>query len=218
MQKLLVDVSDQGTVQQLSSVRNLILTGMINIPKAVMKKAVYSGILLVCLATLAMPAVAKGKPQKAHKTQAIEQTSEVMGTTSHKQPKPMMCQGLVGLPQMPGTTQQQTTYQQTTTQQQSVQGAIAQQQTSVTTASVSQAHAHEMEFESGEQQNLRSNRGGQLRGQARAQHVHQMNAAKGKKAKGQKMDQNCGQIQMSTDAMKSGKVKYSPQSDRPANR
>ena len=182
-----------------------------------MKKAVYSGILLVCLATLAMPAVAKGKPQKAHKTQATEQTSEVMGTTSHKQPKPMMCQGLVGLPQISGTTQQQITSQQTTTQQ-SVQGAIAQQQTSVTTTSVSQTHAHEMEMESGEQQNLRSNRGGQLRGQARAQHVHQMNAAKGKKAKGQKIDQSCGQMQMSTDAMKSGKVKYSPQSDRPTNR
>ena len=173
-----------------------------------MKKAVYSGILLVCLATLAMPAVAKGKPQKAQKTQTTEQTSEVKGG---KQPKSMMCQGMVGLPQIPGTIQQQTTYQQTTTQQQSAQGAIAQQQTSMTSASITQ---YDHEIESGGQQNLRSNRGGQLRGQARAQHVHQMNAAKGKKAKGQKMDKTCGQMQMSPDATRSGKVEYSPQSDR----
>lgn len=182
-----------------------------------MKKAVYSGILLVCLATLTMPAVAKGKPQKAHKTQATEQTSEVTGTTSHKQPKPMMCQGLVGLPQIPGTTQQQTTYQQTTTQQQLVQGAIAQQQTNVTSTSVTQVHEHEMEIEPGSQQNLRSNQGGQMRGHARAQQVHQMNGAKDKKVKGKKMAQTCGQMQ-TTDSMKSGKVKHSPQSDRPTNR
>lgn len=211
--KVATDVSGSEQCSNFVIAAILLLLEPLLIPKATMKKAVYSGILLVCLATMTMPAVAKGKPQKAQKTQNTEQTSDVKG---RQQPKPMMCQGLVGLPHIPGTTQQQTTYQQTTTQQQSVQGTIAQQQTNVLSTSVTQ-HEHEMEMEPG-QQNLRSNRGGQLRGQARAQKVHEMNAAKGKKAKGQKMDQTCGQMPMSTDATRSGKVEHSSQSDRPTNR
>ncbi|MBD2097810.1 hypothetical protein H6F90_22305 [Trichocoleus sp. FACHB-591] len=92
-----------------------------------MKKLLYSGLIIVCLATVTMPAMAKGKPQKQQKPQKTEKISEQSSSTDpNLQP---ICQ------QSPLGTESKAA-------------------------------------------NLRSNKGGKLRGQARAQYVHQLNQAK----------------------------------------
>ena len=92
-----------------------------------MKKLLYSGLIIVCLATVTMPAMAKGKPQKQQKPQKTEKISEQPSSTDpNLQP---ICQ------QSPLGTESKAA-------------------------------------------NLRSNKGGKLRGQARAQYVHQLNQAK----------------------------------------
>ncbi|MBD2120017.1 hypothetical protein [Trichocoleus sp. FACHB-262] len=92
-----------------------------------MKKLLYSGMIIVCLAAVTMPAMAKGKPQKQQKPQKTEKISEQPSSTA---PNPLPCQ------------------------QQNALNAAA------------------------KDSNLRSNKGGKLRGQERAQYVHQLNQAK----------------------------------------
>lgn len=147
-----------------------------------MQKAVYSGVLIICLTALAMPAIAKGKPQKQHKPQKTEQLSEEAKTDKHKQ----SCQVQTGLPQLPSTTTSQISQQQTTQQSTSSISSVSQQSTEWAMTS-----EYEAESKTTSKQNLRSNRGGQLRGQARAQHVHQLNQA----AKAKRAAAKCGSMQ-----------------------
>jgi len=93
-----------------------------------MKKLLYSGMIIVCLAAVTMPAMAKGKPQKPQKPQKTEKIFEQPSSTD---------------PNLLPICQQQTPQNA---------GAKA--------------------------SNLRSNKGGKLRGQARAEYVHQLNQAK----------------------------------------
>lgn len=92
---------------------------------------IYSGLIIVCLATLTLPAMAKGKPQKQQKAQKVEQVSGQPSSTS---------------PNLLPTCQQQSP----------------------------------LSPDAGSS-NLRSNKGGKLRGQARAQFVQQLNQAKKEK-------------------------------------
>ena len=99
-----------------------------------MKKLLYSGMIIICLAAMTMPAMAKGKPQKQQKPQKTEKISEQPSSTD------------------PNLQQ------------------ICQQSPLSTGAKAS---------------NLRSNKGGKLRGQARVEYVHQLNQARESQRAGQ---------------------------------
>jgi hypothetical protein len=119
-----------------------------------MKKLLYSGMIIVCLAAVTMPAMAKGKPQKQQKPQKVEKTSDQpSSTTPNLLP---FCQPLGSLNQQPRVIIPPIT-----------SAALAQEQNSEAD-----------ENRSRQKPNLRSNQGGKLRGQARAEFVHQLNQAK----------------------------------------
>ncbi|HEY9747235.1 MAG TPA: hypothetical protein V6C63_00935 [Allocoleopsis sp.] len=115
----------------------------------------YLGMMIVCLSAVTLPAMAKGKPQKQQKQPKIEQPAEQPTSTTPSvsplcQPlNPSVPQPSVILPQ-PGPT------------------ALPQTRGSEISPEKSSSKAP----------NLRSNKGGKLRGQARAQYVQQLNQAK----------------------------------------
>jgi hypothetical protein len=130
------------------------------LPNLIMKKTLsssllYSGMAIVCLAAVTLPAMAKGKPQKQHKPQKMEQPANQPSSTN-----PLLsplCQPLNSPSQQPQV--------------------ILPQPNSI---ALPQAQDSDLDAESNATKapNLRSNQGGKLRGQERAQYVHQLNQAK----------------------------------------
>lgn len=122
------------------------------IKKALSPNLLYSGLMIVCLVAATLPAMAKGKPQKQHKQQKMEQP---MGPSTTPPLSPL-CQPLNPSAPQPSVILPQP----------------------VSTASPQAQDSDATESSSNKAPNLRSNKGGKLRGQARAQYVHQLNQAK----------------------------------------
>lgn len=125
------------------------------IKKALSLSPLYLGMMIVCLGAVTLPAIAKGKPQKQQKQPKIEQPA-TPSTSSTPSLSPL-CQ-----PLNPSAPQPSVILPQPLT--------TASPQTLGSEASADSS--------SSKAPNLRSNKGGKLRGQARAQYVHQLNQAK----------------------------------------
>jgi hypothetical protein len=119
-----------------------------------MKKVLYSGMMIVCLIAVAMPVMAKGKPQKQQKPQKTEKASQQPSSATPNFLPP--CQ---------------------------LQSPLTQQPKVILPSNAATALPQEQDSEAAEpnsakKPNLRSNKGGKLRGQERAQYVRQLNQAK----------------------------------------